>query len=548
MSALAPVSVATPQVDVFQALVSKLPNTKHREALSELSSSIADIFSKAVKTSPGSQQVFFNHPKKLLKNGQAYKIHTFSHPDLKKVNIFVSFKKQPEDNITNRTSLINSSDGARKTFTEVPGTNKIFNTCYQIQFAGGRLKAIQPAAKLSGNYGSSISDRNLHAGKVDVLERELNFLRAFIGTPDVCQLIDGKRYMGKHKYGTTSEPVEKVIMYQELYDTDLFDALEAGLKTKPKQERLTLAAPLLYRFIRGLGTFETRGIIHGDLKCENIFLKLAEHISAIGDLGHARRKNDLSQKRIGTPGFSAPELYDSVDDTHGMHADRWSAGIVFFEILNNTTPEWFHLTGSRDQCKQLLDSLNFVSEKSDPAFQEILTSLNETTDSLLTQLDTLDAGKIVSFLFPEDYTPSKESDFLCEELHEHLIEYVNFVKIHIKSLSKQQIIKAREHLNKLDALIGTKCQETWKAMEEAPCPTSDIPQSLDESILYLTWRMLKPNPHARISPAEALKVLSRFTTEDGVIIPKKPPVKNPSKSLPFFERIQKLYEILVGVQ
>lgn len=548
MSVPVRVNMPSPQVDVFQALISKLPSTKYREALPELSSTIADIFSKATKLGiSGSHQVFFDHPKKLLKDGQAYKIHAFSHPEQKKVNIFVSFKKQADDNITNRSSLTLPSNSAKKTFTEVPGTNKIFNTCYQIQFVEGRLKSLQPAAKLSGNYGCSVSDRKLHADKVDVLERELYFHREFIGTPDVCQLIDGARYRGKHKYGNKSEPVEKVVMYQELYDSDLFDALEAGLKEKSKQERLTLAAPLLYRLIRGLGAFEARGIVHGDLKSENIFIKGAKPISAIGDLGHARRKDDLAQSRIGTPGFSAPELYDPLDDTQGMYADRWSAGIVFFELLNKTIPEWFHLTDSRDQCKQLLDSLNFDSKKSLPAFEEILITLNETTESLLKQLEALDAGKIVSFLYPEDYVPSKESDFLCEELHAHLIEYVNFVKIHLHALSKQQIETVRKQISKLDALIGQKCQETWKAMEEAPCPTSHVPQSLDESILYLTWSMLKPNPHQRISPGEALRLLSRFTTENGVITPKKTPIKNPPKSFPFFEQLQKIYEIFLGV-
>jgi serine/threonine-protein kinase len=96
-----------------------------------------------------------------------------------------------------------------------------------------------------------------------------------------------------------------------------------------------------------LAVLHARGIVHRDLKTQNIYLVPApgggEHVKLL-DLGFAKVEDELKltskEHILGTPFYISPEQYldpSAVD----ARADLFSLGIVMFEILTGDWPyEW----------------------------------------------------------------------------------------------------------------------------------------------------------------------------------------------------------------
>ncbi|KAK3834731.1 MAG: kinase-like domain-containing protein, partial [Linnemannia elongata] len=83
---------------------------------------------------------------------------------------------------------------------------------------------------------------------------------------------------------------------------------------------------------RGLDHLLERGLIHCDLKPENIFFAPGMR-ARIGDLGLAERFNSKSQTgaRVGTDGFRAPEVVDLRPHTYAL--DIFSLGCMIYLML-----------------------------------------------------------------------------------------------------------------------------------------------------------------------------------------------------------------------
>ena len=70
---------------------------------------------------------------------------------------------------------------------------------------------------------------------------------------------------------------------------------------------------MIYQLLKGINYLSKRGIMHRDLKLDNIMIKRRKnrenHISII-DFGLAEQVNskNLIHKKCGTPGYIAPEV------------------------------------------------------------------------------------------------------------------------------------------------------------------------------------------------------------------------------------------------
>jgi WNK lysine deficient protein kinase len=90
--------------------------------------------------------------------------------------------------------------------------------------------------------------------------------------------------------------------------------------------------------LEGLAYLHARGIIHRDLKCDNIFVNGSQGQVKIGDLGLAavvRRRGNGASCVVGTPEFMAPEVYA---EDYDERADVYSFGMCVLEMVTLEYP------------------------------------------------------------------------------------------------------------------------------------------------------------------------------------------------------------------
>lgn len=98
------------------------------------------------------------------------------------------------------------------------------------------------------------------------------------------------------------------------------------------------AAGIVKGICDGLAHAHENGVIHRDIKPANILLTHKAE-PKIGDFGLARRADaDHPGLIMGTPGYTAPEIYD--DPEHASQkTDIYAVGVILYELLTGHRPE-----------------------------------------------------------------------------------------------------------------------------------------------------------------------------------------------------------------
>lgn len=101
------------------------------------------------------------------------------------------------------------------------------------------------------------------------------------------------------------------------------------------------------QLISGIAYLHSKGVVHRDLKLENLLLASPGDITHIKivDFGLAKmnsKRNCRMGTICGTPQYVAPEIIESADSyaAYGKAVDMWSAGVVLFILLGGYPP--FH--------------------------------------------------------------------------------------------------------------------------------------------------------------------------------------------------------------
>jgi serine/threonine protein kinase len=158
-----------------------------------------------------------------------------------------------------------------------------------------------------------------------------------VSHPNVCRILD----FGVHDQGVTgAEPIPFLTM-ELLQGVTLTRRLAGRGPLCPEA-----VAPLMAQIVGGLGAIHAAGIVHRDLKSENVFLVPAPHgeRAILMDFGLARVLDGsvlttmphLSLALMGTLECMAPEQIEGAKV--GPAADIYALGVLLFELLTARRP------------------------------------------------------------------------------------------------------------------------------------------------------------------------------------------------------------------
>lgn len=127
------------------------------------------------------------------------------------------------------------------------------------------------------------------------------------------------------------------IVLELLTGAELFDRLVEKGKYGEKE-----AVGVFLKLVKAVRDLHAIGIIHRDLKCENIIFDREGDASElkVADFGTSyvlgRESEDIHKEdRIGSPGYHAPEVYRN---KYGPEGDVWSLGVILYVLLAGFAP------------------------------------------------------------------------------------------------------------------------------------------------------------------------------------------------------------------
>lgn len=154
--------------------------------------------------------------------------------------------------------------------------------------------------------------------------REINALK-ILHHPNIVkleQVIQNDKYIG--------------IVLEYASGGELFDYI---LDNRSLKEHV--AARLFSQLVSGVYYLHSKGIVHRDLKLENLLLDKNKNI-IITDFGFANsfrnKGNQLMSTSCGSPCYAAPELVVSDSKYDGRKVDVWSCGVILYAMLAGYLP------------------------------------------------------------------------------------------------------------------------------------------------------------------------------------------------------------------
>lgn len=156
----------------------------------------------------------------------------------------------------------------------------------------------------------------------EFLQREITILR-HLNHPNVVRTLD------------IFESSESYQVVMEFVDGgNLQDKISATKEFSEDEVRHVMG-----QILQGLAFIHSRGIVHRDLKHENILLTSDCKVK-IADFGLSKFydacSDGLMKTLVGTPEFVAPELIRN--EKYGIEVDAWACGIIMFSLTTGTPP------------------------------------------------------------------------------------------------------------------------------------------------------------------------------------------------------------------
>ena len=178
-----------------------------------------------------------------------------------------------------------------------------------------------------------VAIKMLHAEYV----HEPRILERFIAEANTAQRLHHPNITAVFDSGQAEDGSPYLVM-ELLKGKSLADFLEP-----PRAIEVHTAAPIVYGVLQALAAAHAQGIVHRDIKPDNIFLVddedgrflvkvldfgIAKVMDVAGGMGSKTRTGVL----LGTPGYMSPE---QIKNSKGVdpRTDLWSTGAIFYEML-----------------------------------------------------------------------------------------------------------------------------------------------------------------------------------------------------------------------
>ena len=160
------------------------------------------------------------------------------------------------------------------------------------------------------------------------------------------------------------------------------------------------AKTVMAGIFRGLSYLHSRGVVHRDIKLENILLSKGSHDMSnvkIIDMGFAKKlsgsdatsEGEALNTVCGTPLYIAPELVRPTLESgkrhdkarFGTQADMWSCGVILYSLLSGCLP--FHTDGKQSMIELFEDIEGAFYDFSDPVWSIVSDEALSLIEGLL---------------------------------------------------------------------------------------------------------------------------------------------------------------------
>ncbi|MFH1654598.1 MAG: serine/threonine-protein kinase, partial [Pseudomonadota bacterium] len=143
--------------------------------------------------------------------------------------------------------------------------------------------------------------------------------------------------------------------------------------------------PLFIQMLEGLQFIHDNGLLHGDIKPENILIKKEndKSVAKIIDFGIATAITGDKKQLLGTPMYVSPEIMLQKPDQIGITSDLFSAAALMYYCLSNTYP-FLDRYGWDNKAKKLAQ----IIEKESPpkTLKKLISSMPDYLNTIVMRL------------------------------------------------------------------------------------------------------------------------------------------------------------------
>ena len=238
------------------------------------------------------------------------------------------------------------------------------------------------------------------------------------------------------------ETTDYIIFELEFFEDSIYDYFR---ENGPLNRDLNFYKYIVQQLANALRILHQKGVMHRDIKPQNIFLKTenGEKKIKLGDFGCSIFIKDNTSDPIGTFMYSSPEIIGEIE--YNEKTDLWSLGITLFEIFFGYPPYGPYPSTKSIKNIVLDDNNNFIIKKTNIP----------TLDILFKRLLVINPDYRMTYDEFFNYVFSK--DFMKEN-----VKYVNnnqmYKKLYDDILKEPEVIFQLEEPEGLDIKkIGEKC-------------------------------------------------------------------------------------------